>query len=128
HSLAFAVALGLATAWTVGWWEKRQWPETRLLAMLFVLLAASHGPMDMLTNGGLGIALFSPFDTSRYFWDWQPILVSPIGLANFLSPWGWAVIKNELTWFGPPTVLVVGLLLLHRRWRSRLRATTSIAE
>ena len=115
HSLAFAAALGLATALSMGWWEKRGWRETRHLSMLFVLLAASHGPMDMLTNGGLGIALFAPFDTERYFWDWRPILVSPIGLKNFLSPWGWAVMMDELRWFGPPIGLLVASMAIRRR-------------
>jgi inner membrane protein len=83
-----------------------------------VVLAASHGPMDMLTNGGLGIALLAPFDGQRYFWDWRPILVSPIGLKNFLSPWGLAVVLNELRWFGPPLGLLVAFTLF-RRYRAR---------
>lgn len=117
HSLAFAALLGLATALSVGWWEKRDWRDTRHLAMLFILAAASHGPMDMLTNGGLGIALLAPFDAHRMFWDWRPILVSPIGLEKFLSPWGWAVLKDELLWFGPPLALLVGATVLRRRLR-----------
>ncbi|MDP6689731.1 MAG: metal-dependent hydrolase [Alphaproteobacteria bacterium] len=118
HSLAFAAFLGLATALSMGWWEKRDWRQTRHLAILFVVLAASHGPMDMLTNGGLGIALLAPFDGQRYFWDWRPILVSPIGLKNFLSPWGLAVVLNELRWFGPPLGLLVAFTLF-RRYRAR---------
>ena len=86
HSLVFAAVLGLAAALLFRQTENRSWRQIRHLAMLFMLLAASHGPMDMLTNGGLGIALFSPFDPGRYFWDWRPILVSPIGLKNFLNP------------------------------------------
>ncbi|MDP7546653.1 MAG: metal-dependent hydrolase, partial [Alphaproteobacteria bacterium] len=115
HSLAFAAVLGLATALSMKWWEGRGWPETRHLAVLFVLLAASHGPMDMLTNGGLGIALLAPFDAGRYFWDWRPILVSPIGLKNFLTPWGWAVIMDELLWFGPPIALLLASTAIRRR-------------
>jgi len=115
HSLAFAAVLGLATAMSMKWREKRSWGETRHLAMLFVLLADSHGPMDMLTNGGLGIALFSPFDAERFFWDWRPIMVSPIGLKNFLTPWGWAVVMNEVRWFGPPTALLIATIAIRRR-------------
>ena len=120
HSLAFAAVLGLATALALGRGEGRGGGETRHLGALFVLLAASHGPMDMLTNGGLGIALYSPFDTERYFWDWRPILVSPIGLRSFLSPWGWAVMKNELLWFGPPIVLLLSWASLRRRRPERI--------
>ena len=35
--------------------------------VFFFFLSASHGILDALTNGGLGIALLSPFDTMRYF-------------------------------------------------------------
>ena len=115
HSLAFALVLGLAAALYLGRMEKRRGRQTLQLAALFVLLAASHGFMDMLTNGGLGIALFSPFDVTRYFWDWRPIMVSPIGLRNFLSPWGAAVILDELRWFGPPIVFLVASGAIYRR-------------
>ena len=114
HSLAFAVVVGLAAAWWLKRMERRPRSETAHLAWLFVLLAASHGPMDMMTNGGLGIALLSPFDTSRYFWDWRPVLVSPIGLQSFLSPWGWAVVKSELFWFGAPIVVLAAIGWLRR--------------
>jgi inner membrane protein len=74
---------------------------------LFVLLAVSHVAMDMATNGGLGIALFSPFDAGRHFWGRRRILVSPIGLMYFLLPWGWAAIMNEARWFGPKLTILV---------------------
>ncbi len=115
HSLLFAALLGLATAWSMGWWEKRDWRDTGHLALLFFVVAASHGPMDMLTNGGLGIALFAPFDHHRLFWDWRPILVSPIGLEKFLSPWGLAVLRDELLYFGPPTALLLAVTVMRRR-------------
>ena len=115
HSLVFAAVLGLAAALLFRQTENRSWRQIRHLAMLFMLLAASHGPMYMLTNGGLGIALFSPFDPGRYFWDWRPILVSPIGLKNFLSPWGWAVVMDEVRWFGPPIGLLVSTIAIYRK-------------
>jgi inner membrane protein len=64
--------------------------------VFFFLLSASHGILDAFTNGGLGIALLSPFDHSRYFFPWTPIMVSPIGLKAFLSKWGLMVMKSEL--------------------------------
>jgi hypothetical protein len=48
-----------------------------------------------LTDGGLGCALFWPFDLTRYFAPWRPIPVAPIGLA-FLSPYGVRVAAAEL--------------------------------
>ena len=61
--------------------------------IFFFLLSASHGILDAFTNGGLGIALLSPFDTGRYFFPWRPIMVSPIGVEAFFSPWGLSVIE-----------------------------------
>ncbi len=54
--------------------------------------------LDATTNGGLGIAFFSPFDLDRYFLPWRPLQVSPIGLGAFFSDWGWEVIKSEAMW------------------------------
>ncbi|WHZ29011.1 MAG: hypothetical protein OJF51_003811 [Nitrospira sp.] len=44
------------------------------------LCAASHGVLDALTDGGFGVAFFSPFDTSRYFFSARPVAVSPLGI------------------------------------------------
>ena len=38
-----------------------------ILALIFFGVTMSHGMLDAMTNGGLGIAFFSPFDSSRYF-------------------------------------------------------------
>jgi inner membrane protein len=53
-----------------------------------VVGAASHGILDAMTNGGLGVALLSPLDTTRYFRPWRPIQVSPISLRRFFSDEG----------------------------------------
>jgi inner membrane protein len=50
----------------------------------FFLATASHGLLDAMTDGGLGVAFFSPFDNHRYFLPWRPIRVSPIGVGRFL--------------------------------------------
>ena len=75
--------------------------------IFFFLLSASHGVLDAFPNGGLGIALLSPFDKTRYFFPWRPIVVSPIGVALFFSKWGLAVIKSELLWVWLPSFLMV---------------------
>ncbi|MEY2927557.1 MAG: hypothetical protein RL367_2034, partial [Pseudomonadota bacterium] len=63
-------------------------PVARRLAFIFLCLAvASHGLLDMLTDGGLGVALLWPFDLNRHFFPFTPIRVSPIGTA-FLSARG----------------------------------------
>jgi inner membrane protein len=64
------------------------------------VVLATHPLLDTLTDGGLGCALFWPFDLTRYFAPWRPIQVAPIGLA-FLSPYGAIVAMSEIVLFLP---------------------------
>ena len=74
HSLAFAIFLGLIAAVTL----RRSLPP--LIAFAFVgISAASHGLLDMLTNGGHGVAILWPISDHRYFFDWRPIRVRAVG-------------------------------------------------
>jgi inner membrane protein len=80
----------------------------------FFLVSASHGLLDALTNGGLGIALLSPFDSTRYFFSKTPIVVSPLGIRAFFSEWGLRVIMSEIFWVWIPTCMLVMLSRLIR--------------
>ena len=82
----------------------------------FSLLTASHGLLDAFTNGGLGIALLSPFDSARYFLPWTPIEVSPIGIDAFLSRWGLMVIKSEVLWVWLPCSAIIMVSKFIRAW------------
>jgi inner membrane protein len=64
------------------------------------IVVATHGLLDSLTDGGLGIALLWPFSNERFFAPWQPIPVAPIGRA-FFSRWGLEVALTELAYFAP---------------------------
>ena len=91
--------------------DRCRWPAI----WLFLFLAtASHGLLDALTDGGLGVAFFAPFDNARYFLPWNPIAVSPIG-ARFFSPRGLAVLTSEALWIWLPSVAVAGAAILARR-------------
>ena len=87
--------------------------------LFFFLLSASHGILDAFTNGGLGIALLSPFDNTRYFFPWTPIIVSPLGMRGLLSNWGLMVIKCELLWIWMPSFLIIFISTMVRNvvWR-----------
>ena len=80
---------------------------------LFFLAMASHGLLDAMTNGGMGIALLAPFDDTRYFLPWQPIQVSPLGRAVF-SEWGLRVLASEAFWVWAPCAAVLGGVLWFR--------------
>jgi len=83
--------------------------------IFFSLVSASHGVLDALTNGGLGIALLSPFDNTRYFFPWTPIAVSPIGLKAFLSQWGMNVLKCEMIYIWVPVFITTFFIYMVKR-------------
>jgi len=94
HSFVFAALLsGLLVALIVRF---GRWPSSRPALLLYLFLCtASHGVLDAMTNGGLGIAFFAPLDNTRYFLSWRPIEVSPIGIDAFLSERGLRVLWSE---------------------------------
>ena len=87
--------------------------------LFFFMLSASHGILDAFTNGGLGIALLSPFSNTRYFSPWTPITVSPIGIKAFFSKWGYMVMKSELLWICLPAFLIAAISTIIRAAASR---------
>jgi inner membrane protein len=96
HSLVFSLAIGVAVG-VAALLLRRPALRASLAAALVV---GSHALLDTLTDGGLGCALFWPFDLMRYFAPWTPIPVSPIGPGIF-SPYGMYVIAVELLLFAP---------------------------
>lgn len=96
HSLLFAGAVGVVTALVARTAPgKRGW-----LGLLAALVVASHGLLDTLTDGGLGVGLLWPFEHSRYFAPWRPIPVSPIG-REMIGARGFTVMATELLFFAP---------------------------
>jgi inner membrane protein len=94
-------------------------PRERQLLWFYLFLATtSHGLLDAMTDGGLGVAFFSPFDTNRYFFPWRPILVSPIGIARFFSLRGLAVLRSEFLWVWLPAGLLAFSACVFRRFRT----------
>lgn len=72
----------------------------------FFLAAASHGLLDAMTDGGLGVAFFASFDNHRCFLPWTPIRVSPIGIGRFFKARSLAVVQTELLWIWLPAGLL----------------------
>ncbi len=85
----------------------------------FFLATASHGFLDAMTDGGLGVAFFSPFDNRRYFLPWTPIRVSPIGITRFFTHRGLAVLQTELLWIWFPAALLIASAWFLRRTSKR---------
>lgn len=84
----------------------------------YLLLAAlSHGLLDALTNGGLGIAFFAPFSEQRFFFPWRPIRVAPLSLQRFFANKGVLVLASELVVVWLPLTALAALAAIRRRRR-----------
>jgi len=114
HSLVFAALLAGAIV-TLGFRELTLGLNHLSLWVYFFLATASHGLLDAMTDGGLGVAFFSPFDNHRYFLPWTPIRVSPIGAGRFFSDRGLAVLQSELVWIWVPAALLAASAGVLRR-------------
>jgi inner membrane protein len=118
HSLVFAVVLASLVTAIV----RRTMPASpspSRLWVFFFLVTASHGFLDSMTNGGLGVAFFAPFSNTRYVMPWRPIVVSPISLYAFFGYRGMIVMWSELGWVWLPAALVFLAGLMLRRATSR---------
>ena len=112
HSIAFAVVLAAMLTYTL--FHNSSTP--RWVIFLFLCVSTlSHPLLDMLTNGGSGVALFAPFSSVRYFFAWRPIEVSPISMRGFFSRRGVQILRSELRWVWLPSVGVCILGLIVRR-------------
>ena len=118
HSILFALITGLVV--TFLFFRKDLTPKRAFAYVLFfTVCTASHGILDALTSGGLGIAFFFPWDNTRYFMPWRPIKVSPLEMDHFISEWGKRVIYSELFWIGGPGLIWIILSRGVKKWAAR---------
>lgn len=118
HSITFAVILGLLIS-RLFYTKVPFLSRTGItLFCVFTLCTFSHGILDMFTSGGKGIALFAPFDNTRYFFSFRPIQVSPIGASKFFSEWGLRVLKSEAIWIGLPSVFLLAVRWVYGKLKS----------
>lgn len=112
HSLVFAALIASALALA-----RREFRARGPWLFLF-LSGLSHGLLDMLTDGGLGVALLWPIDKARLFFPITPIRVSPIG-AGFFSARGIETALSELRWVWLPAGTIALACLLFRRRKAK---------
>ena len=119
HSLLFAAIMGMLAVLLAfrdvpsrsrKWWG---------LVLFFFLVIASHDVLDAMTNGGYGVGFLSPFDKTRYFLPWRPLVVSPIGVHGFFSRCGWDVMKSEFIWVWIPMIVVSAGVIACRRMKNK---------
>jgi inner membrane protein len=112
HSLLFAALLAVLLAF------RQTVPSLSRFTLwtYFFLATASHGFLDAMTDGGLRVAFFCPFNNTRYFLPWTPIRVSPIGMTRFFDHRGLEVVRSELLWIWlSAALLIVSAWLIRRR-------------
>jgi inner membrane protein len=123
HSLLFAAVFAAAL---VALWSRTTTAAGRVQLFLYLFLCtASHGLLDAMTDGGLGVAFFSPFDVTRYFFPVRPVLVSPIGVSEFFSGYGVRVLMSEAVWICLPACAAFLLLRAVRQIWSATSAASS---
>ncbi|HEY8563316.1 MAG TPA: metal-dependent hydrolase [Pyrinomonadaceae bacterium] len=115
HSIFFAVSFGALAAWIARRFLKTPFSFAKMI-VFFALATVSHPLLDMLTNGGSGVALLAPFSNQRFASPWRPIEVSPIGL-RFFSERGRVVIVSEFFWVWLPAAAIFVLALIFRKGR-----------
>lgn len=103
HSIAFALLVAVLAACFSRQLKSRVW----VVFLLSFIAVLSHPLLDMLTSGGLGVALYWPYSNERVFFDYRPIAVSPIGIAHFFTERGWRVIQSELLWVWLPSLVLM---------------------
>jgi inner membrane protein len=105
HSLLFALILGcfVGLVFFKGLENVSRWA----LCIYFFLVTASHGMLDAITDGGLGVAFLSLFKNTRYFFPWRPIRVSPLHIRSFFTSRGVEVMIGEIKWIWIPTLVCV---------------------
>ncbi len=113
HSLFFAAVLACLATFAA--FPRATARAHRSWVWIYLFLAiVSHGVLDAFTDGGLGVAFFSPFNTARYFFPLTPIAVSPLGVG-FFSSRGFGVLLSEVIWVWLPSLLFFACALLLRR-------------
>ena len=81
HSLFAALAAGLVAAA----YHKPLGVRPLTAGILVAGSMASHGILDMMTNGGRPVAYLWPLSPIRLFADWRPIHSSPVHMTHLVS-------------------------------------------
>lgn len=120
HSIFAGIGVGFLVASIFAGRVKMFSREWWKLFVYFSIITSSHGVLDAFTNGGLGIALLSPFDDTRYFFWITPIEVVALNPARFFSAHGQKVILNEMALVWLPAMTLALSVWLWRRKRYRV--------
>jgi inner membrane protein len=128
HSLFFAFLLS-STVMILAFrkppvFSKKWW----LIWLFFFGVSSLHGVLDAFNNAGLGIALLSPFDTTRYFSPWRPLVLAPMEIRVLFTALGKEMLLSELYWIWLPLILALIIVRAYRKIKLRNYDKTIKAE
>ncbi|NMH87182.1 metal-dependent hydrolase [Flavivirga algicola] len=106
HSILFSVIWTFLLMLTFGRKNKLIW-----FCVIF-LSTLSHGILDAMTSGGMGVGFLIPFNNGRFFFPFREIQVSPIGVESFFSKWGLKVLYSEFKYIFVPSFLILAVRFL----------------
>ena len=124
HSIFFSVFLGFLVVFLFFRKENLNKLNSFLLIMYFTLITTTHSILDALTNGGLGIAFFSPFDNSRHFFPYRPLEVSPLSIEKFFKERGLDILSNELIWVLIPALIFIFIKIVIKKMIVKYKSKT----
>ena len=113
HSILFALLWALFLMFSLGRNNKVVW-----FLVIFVS-TLSHGVLDAMTSGGKGVGFFIPFNNNRFFFPFQDIRVSPIGIGKFISERGIQVILSEFKYIFLPCFIILAVRFLVVKFKKR---------
>lgn len=106
HSIGFALGLGVLAALAA-----RRFGWRAGIAFLFVAASTvSHPLLDLLTDRGIGTALFWPLSDQRLTLPWRPLPLTHAGLFGTTRFW------LECQWIGLPLAAMAAIGMLMRCW------------
>ncbi len=121
HSILFAIIWSVLLASV---FFRKNIKSFRTAWFYLFLCTVSHGLLDAMTTGGMGVGFLIPFDESRYFFPWRKIRVSPMSISRFFSSWGIRVLKSEFIYLFIPSILLGTILFLRTTFRSDQKSTS----
>lgn len=119
HSIFFALIVSNFIVHSFFREEEKLSKRWFVFILYFFVVTSTHGLFDAFTSGGLGIALLSPFDNTRYFFPVTPITVSPLGFHAFFSGWGLRVIQSEFIYVWSPAILLLIIVQVIKTKRNK---------
>jgi inner membrane protein len=119
HSpVALVAAAGVVSILAKAFSSRKDWAHAFRVFLALSLAGVSHPILDALTNGGLGVLMFYPFSEERFFFDWRPIQVPPIGISTLTAEKIKILLMAELPWFGTALIFASTLRLSASLWKA----------